>query len=93
LLALVERELELRIKAVVSYTGGPGGQHGLSMTVPPGFPNDSFPIMATSGEYVEITPQGGDHRDQSQHIGPINISTDMDESMFLEKLKRVAARS
>ena len=36
----------------------PGGQHGLDMTVPPGFPNDSFPILATSGERVSITPAG-----------------------------------
>ena len=39
--------------------GGPGGQHGLSMTVPGGYPNDTFPIRASSGEHVEITPKGG----------------------------------
>jgi len=37
---------------------GAGGQHGLDMIVPPGFPNDSFPIMGTSGERVQITPEG-----------------------------------
>jgi hypothetical protein len=36
--------------------GGPGGQHGLDFVVPPGFPNDSFPIRAESGERVTITP-------------------------------------
>ena len=37
---------------------GPGGQFGLSMVVPPGYPNDSFKFRATSGEHVQVTPQG-----------------------------------
>lgn len=35
-----------------------GGAHGLSGLVPSGFPADSYLIGATSGEHVEITPQG-----------------------------------
>ena len=35
---------------------GPGGQYGLDMTVPPGYSNDTFPLWATSGERVTITP-------------------------------------
>ncbi len=35
-----------------------GGQHGLDMIVPPGFPGDTYPVLATSGERVTITPQG-----------------------------------
>lgn len=38
--------------------GEPGGQHGLDMVVPPGFPNDSYRIWATSGERVQVTPPG-----------------------------------
>lgn len=34
----------------------PHGAGGLDMLVPPGYPNDSFPVMATSGERVTITP-------------------------------------
>jgi len=43
-----------------STTGltGEFGQHGLDMTVPPGYPNDSFPIWTTSGEHVQVTPAG-----------------------------------
>lgn len=48
------------------YTGNPahpyekiGGQAGLDLTVPPGFPGDSFPVFASSGERVQITPAGG----------------------------------
>jgi hypothetical protein len=37
---------------------GPGGQHGLDFVVPPGFPGDSFPFRATSGEHVQVTPKG-----------------------------------
>ncbi len=44
----------------IEYTGaplpGPGGQAGLNMIVPSGFPNDSFPLRASSGEHVAITP-------------------------------------
>jgi polyhydroxyalkanoate synthesis regulator phasin len=36
---------------------GAGGQHGLNMIVPPGYPNDSFPVLASSGERVLIIPQ------------------------------------
>jgi hypothetical protein len=31
-----------------------GGQHGLDMIVPPGFPGDRFPVFASSGERVLI---------------------------------------
>lgn len=37
---------------------GMGGANGLDMIVPAGFPNDSFPIRAQSGEHVQITPAG-----------------------------------
>ncbi len=35
-----------------------GGQHGLNMKVPSGFPNDTFPIFASSGERVIIQTPG-----------------------------------
>lgn len=37
--------------------GGPGGANGLDFTVPPGYPNDSFPFRAQSGERVQVTPK------------------------------------
>jgi hypothetical protein len=44
---------------VLKKTGPPVvGQHGLNMTVPSGYPNDTFPILASSGEHVQITPRG-----------------------------------
>lgn len=47
------------------YTGeadydplGPGAANGANFTVPPGFPNDSFPMRVQSGEHVQVTPAG-----------------------------------
>lgn len=37
----------------------PAFQQGGEFTVPPGFPNDGFPINVSSGEEVEITPERG----------------------------------
>lgn len=36
----------------------PGGARGLDMIVPPGYPNDSYRVRATSGERVMIIPSG-----------------------------------
>lgn len=38
--------------------GGPGGANGLDFVVPPGYPNDSFPFRAQSGERVMVIPEG-----------------------------------
>ena len=38
--------------------GGRGYAEGASFTVPPGYPNDSFPMRVESGEHVQVTPKG-----------------------------------
>ena len=38
------------------FQESPGGATGLSFVVPPGYPGDSYPIRAQSGERVDITP-------------------------------------
>lgn len=40
----------------ISYSRVPKFASGSSFMVPPGFPNDSFPIMVQSGERVDVTP-------------------------------------
>lgn len=35
-----------------------GAKYGLDMTIPPGFPNDSFRVAVTSGERVQVTRPG-----------------------------------
>jgi hypothetical protein len=48
----VEGEVELEPGIV------PGGAHGLHGFIPPGYPNDSYLVAATSGERIDITPAG-----------------------------------
>lgn len=40
------------------HGGPPGGHYGLDFIVPPGYPNDSYPIRAESGERVIVVPAG-----------------------------------
>lgn len=51
-------------------SGGPGGANGLDFVVPPGYPADSFPFRAQSGERVQVTPKnalgGGDNFDYNR---------------------------
>ena len=54
----------------------PGGQFGLDMIVPPGFPGDSFPILASSGERVTITPQN--RAGQTAGSPTVNVNLMMD---------------
>jgi hypothetical protein len=44
-----------------------GFARGGSFTVPPGFPNDSFPMRVSSGERVSVTPAG-------QSAGGMNVT-------------------
>jgi len=56
----IDKDRSFTITANYVTTGTPpGGQHGLNMIVPPGYPNDSFLVAASSGERVKITPGGG----------------------------------
>lgn len=39
-------------------TSGPGFATGADFIVPPGYPNDSYPMRVQSGEHVTVTPAG-----------------------------------
>jgi hypothetical protein len=53
------------------YTGETQGQHGLrNFRVPPGYPNDSFPVWVSSGETVNVDPHGR----SGQTIGDITVN-------------------
>lgn len=54
--AITEKKIEFFVEFTGAPLPGPGGQQGLDMIVPSGFPNDTFPIRASSGERVTITP-------------------------------------
>lgn len=62
-------------------TGGPGqpgpgakGQHGLDFVVPPGFPNDTFPIWASSGEPVKVGAPAGQSTNNSRNVNVQNLN-------------------
>lgn len=68
-----------------SYGGdddGPGGANGLNFMVPPGYPNDSFPIRVQSGEHVQVTPAN-----QVQQPQGIEIDYDRMASAFIQALE------
>ena len=56
----------------ISNAGSSGGQHGLNMVVPPGFPNDSYRLNVSSAEHVKVTPAG--QADMSQSGGVMNVT-------------------
>lgn len=75
------------------YTGeadydplGPGAANGANFTVPPGFPNDSFPMRVQSGEHVTVTPAG----QQRQSGSPTYIFNNQTEAAQALALATVA---
>lgn len=75
----------------------PGGQHGLNMTVPPGYPNDTFPILASSGERVIIAPAAAaapqtmiyNNQDySSRSIGSVNMAAGDNPYEFDRRMQR-----
>lgn len=70
--------------------GEPGGANGLSMTVPPGYPNDSYRVWASSGEHVEITPQGKTGAGQTINIANVTLPGVRDARGFARELDAYA---
>lgn len=88
----------------VGFNQGIGFQQGtLGFTVPPGFPNDSFPMRVESGEEVLVAPPsssideivmdafgvGGKSVKVDINIGSVN--TPMDLAIVTEQVRRVIA--
>ncbi|MGD0574688.1 MAG: hypothetical protein ABSB61_04875 [Anaerolineales bacterium] len=70
------------------------GQHGLDMMVPPGYPGDTFPVLASSGERVVIqTPAqqagaGGRGRGKGVMEGAtVNINNGFDANKMITTLR------
>jgi hypothetical protein len=53
----------------------PGGGHagGANFVVPPGYPNDTYPMRVQSGEHVIVIPAGGGGGGGNMSIGSVNI--------------------
>jgi hypothetical protein len=47
---------------------GSGKQHGANFVVPPGYPNDSYPMRVQSGEHVTVTPRQGNTYNQTWNV-------------------------
>lgn len=72
--------------------GGPGYQAGANFVVPPGFPNDSFPMKVSSGERVIVIPKGqaagGGGMNVTVNFGDVAINNGMDLTeldMFIQR--------
>lgn len=74
---------------------GPGAQFGANFVVPPGFPNDTFPLRVSSRERVIVIPPGGGGTTAgaSIQIGPVYIENDMDMATFETRLRRIMERA
>jgi hypothetical protein len=75
-------------------TTRPGGifaQHGTDFIVPPGFPNDSFPMRVSSGERVVVIPQNTQNNSRS-----FTFNTTVNDSAggmgLLERMKQDVRR-
>jgi len=76
-------------------TGRAGGQHsGLDMIVPPGFPNDSFPLglNVESGERVQVTPASKAGR-SSGGMGNATINVKIENGMSNEQAESMVERA
>ena len=97
-------------KGEVPDAPNPGGGHlpgggaalGANFIEPSGFPNDSFPLMVTSGEHVRVDPIGGRGRMEAATGGQTTINNNnfydsLATKMYLEQqrvqnLQRIGAR-
>jgi hypothetical protein len=68
-----------------------GAQHGMNMTVPPGFNRDNFMIGVSSGEHVKVTPAGRSAPPAAAGGNSIvfntQVSSDIQGMALLEKMR------
>jgi len=69
-----------------------GAQHGMNMTVPPGFDRDNFMIGVSSGERVKVTPAGRSAPPEAAAGGNsfvfnTQVSSDIQGMALLEKMR------
>lgn len=70
----IDRLQDKTVTVTVKYINEnePGGAMGLDMIVPAGYPNDTFPVFATSGERVKISKNTGEMYDSRDLLRPAN---------------------
>jgi hypothetical protein len=70
--------------------GGVFAAAGADFIVPPGYANDSFPLMVSSGEHVVVTP-GNTYNQQNQSrnisISSLTVGSDSDKAKFDRQMR------
>jgi len=84
-------ELPKGVTVTTPTTGHPDhpAQYGADFVVPPGFPNDSYPMRVTSGEHVQVTPQGQTRESEPVIVINANIAGDTDVEDLALRLAEV----
>jgi hypothetical protein len=67
------------------------GQHGADFVVPPGFPNDSFPLHVSSGEHVTVIPQGGGNQNTTNNYFNQTVHTNAQSSTVMRDFNMMKA--
>lgn len=67
--------------------GGFGLQHGGDFVVPPGYPNDTYPMNVTSGEHVVVTPVTN-NANRSINISTLNVGSEGDRVKFDRQMRQ-----
>ena len=63
----------------VILPGGGDFHSGADFTVPPGYPNDSYPMRVESGEHVTVTPKGKSGSEMVNNYNTVNNNHFYDE--------------
>jgi hypothetical protein len=71
-----------------SSNAGKGFASGGDFIVPPGYPNDSYPMRVSSGERVQVTP-AGQASGSGPMIGEVHIHNDMDLERLAYEVTRI----
>jgi hypothetical protein len=71
----------------LGVAGGAFGQHGLDFVVPPGYPDDSYPVHVSSGERVVVSPVASNDNSRSINIANLTVSSDADRVKFDRQMR------
>jgi hypothetical protein len=82
------KDVEIRVRTIYSEDGRPPGfyEHnysvGANFVVPPGYPNDSYPMRVESGEHVIVIPKGQSGNTVNNNSNTWNVFTNAPESLY-----------
>ena len=89
--SIESKTITLTIRVVREEVGGEEGvtaQHGANFVVPPGFPNDTFPLRVTSGERVIVIPNS-QSAGNNVTFGDVHLNNGMDMAMLEHQMSQI----